>query len=155
MSDLDADLYGGERSATRPCQETHLNDSTDLYGNDEAEYSEQTEAPSKQAAEPAPVKQETPAPPQPATSSKPAAPAPVKAEAQPEASHDDEELHDLQSLNAAHDSAAYEEQSTQQIPTYQERSEPEYQVQTSAQHLDAGNFGVNRPVRPSEMKEEG
>ena len=66
---------------------------------------------------------------------------------------EEEEVHDLQSLDAAHDPTAYDEPTTQQIPTYQERQEPEYQ--TPAQHLDGSAFGGNRPVRPSEMKEEG
>ncbi|KAI0092883.1 hypothetical protein BDY19DRAFT_903615 [Irpex rosettiformis] len=140
MSDLDADLYGGEWLY--------------LYGNDEAEYTEQLEAPPKETAEPATAKRETPAPPPAATSTatKPPTAAPTKSE--PEPSHVEDEVHDLQSLDAAHDSAAYEDQTTQQIPTYQERQEPEYQ-NTPAQHLDGSNFGVNRPVRPSEMKEEG
>ena len=129
----------------------HLIDSTDLYGNDEAEYTDQPEVLSKETAQPTTTKPEVSAPPPAAAATKIVATTPAKSE--PEPSHVEEEVHDLQSLDAAHDSTAYDEPTTQQIPTYQERQEPEYQ--TPAQHLDGSAFGGNRPVRPSEMKEEG
>lgn len=69
--------------------------------------------------------------------------------------HLEDEVQDLQSLSAAQEFVEYEEEpATQQIPTYQERQEPEYQDR-SAQRLDPTFGGMNRPVRPSEMKEEG
>lgn len=56
---------------------------------------------------------------------------------------------------AAQEGDDYDEQATQQIPTYQERQTPEYR-DPSAARGDGGYGGaLNRPVRPSEMKEEG
>ena len=121
----------------------------DLYGNDEAEYSEQPEAPPKEVAEAATSTKETAHPAKVVAVSKvDAVSSPPKVES--EALHVEDNVHDLQSLNAAQQS--YDEPTTQQIPTYQERQEPEYH-DPSAQ-LE-GSFGMNRPVRPSEMKEEG
>ncbi|KAI0689102.1 hypothetical protein BC835DRAFT_1370485 [Cytidiella melzeri] len=134
MSDLDADLYG------------------DLYGNDEAEYTEEPETPSNAASEPAAPAKEPAQLVKVATAPKPTTTSPPKPE-QPESAHVEEEVHDMQSLNTAQEHASYDEFATQQIPTYQERQEPEYH-DLSAQRL-GGDFGMNRPVRPSEMKEEG
>jgi hypothetical protein len=121
----------------------------DLYGNDEAEYSEQPEEFPKETSEIVPSAKETAPPAKVATSSKIEVVSPPS-KVEPEALHVEDNVHDLQSLNAAQQS--YDEPTTQQIPTYQERQEPEYH-DPSAQ-LE-GSFGMNRPVRPSEMKEEG
>ncbi|KAI0773574.1 hypothetical protein C8Q74DRAFT_767144 [Fomes fomentarius] len=128
MSDLDADLYG------------------DLYGNDENEYAvptEQAEAPSVKAEPPESVKEEP----------KPS----IKQEPQPistvVSSYEDYKSHSpTSSTNAI---PSYTSPPTQQIPTYQER-QPDYREPAPPRHDSyQGAPGVDRPVRPSEMKEEG
>ena len=48
----------------------------------------------------------------------------------------------------------YTSPTTQQIPTYQERQESDYADMTQPRN-DSGYPPLDRPVRPSEMKEEG
>ncbi|KAI0687226.1 hypothetical protein C8Q76DRAFT_635604 [Earliella scabrosa] len=126
MSDLDADLYG------------------DLYGNDESEFAvptEQAEPPSTKAE---PVVKEEPKP-------------SVKLEPQPIAtvvtSYEDHNPQSPASSTSAIPS--YTSQPTQQIPIYQER-QPDYREPAPPRHDSyQGAPGADRPVRPSEMKEEG
>ncbi|KAJ3551298.1 hypothetical protein NM688_g4784 [Phlebia brevispora] len=139
MSDLDADLYG------------------DLYGNDESEFAvptDQTEATQEpQEAAPPTAKRESPPPVKISTTPVPApkaSPTPPKQE--PSASPIESTSQQPTSNGAI--SSPYTTP-TQQIPTYQERDASDYHDQ--AQQGGAGNYpaGMNRPVRPSEMKEEG
>ncbi|EJF60047.1 hypothetical protein DICSQDRAFT_137901 [Dichomitus squalens LYAD-421 SS1] len=131
MSDLDADLYG------------------DLYANDENEFAVPLQDPNShgkaEAHEPPkeeknpPVKQEVTQSPKPAI-------APPREDVKPQvSSSDDSGTSAIPSYTSP----------TQQIPTYQERqldySEPAPPRHDSYQ----GAPGVDRPVRPSEMKEEG
>lgn len=125
-----------------------INTFADLYGNEEQEYAEPSEVASKteSEAEPSPTENTPPARPAagPHTTTEP--------QDQPlEQSHVEEPL----SSNSAQEADHYDEQATQQIPTYQERQTPEYR-DPSLVRGDA-NFAnaLNRPVRPSEMKEEG
>lgn len=145
MSDLDADLYGGNypvivsfSQLTRP--------HPDLYGNEEADYTEQPEVTSKTESETEPsVKEATP----------PVKPAPQADTTPPNQEQEQFHTEESSAPNGDQDQENYDEQATQQIPTYQERQTPEYR-DPSAARGDAGFAGAqNRPVRPSEMKEEG
>ncbi|KAI0915550.1 hypothetical protein AcV5_003737 [Taiwanofungus camphoratus] len=132
MSDLDADLYG------------------DLYGNDESEFAVPTEQPeeyvktesqdpSLHQEEPQPVKTETPSTP---------------AKLPPSNTPVDTAQHlPSQGSNAPATIPSYTSPPTQQIPTYQERQTPEYREPPPPRQ--DGHYPVDRPVRPSEMKEEG
>ncbi|TCD68165.1 hypothetical protein EIP91_011443 [Steccherinum ochraceum] len=143
MSDLDADLYGGKFY---------------LYGNDEPEFA----VPTGQAEDPAvksepekheTVKKETTPPPQPsapaaasssADSSKPSLQVSVKQEPEP---------HTINAISPQSQVPVYTSPTTQQIPTYQERQDNDYS-EMAPQRSDTG-YPSDRPVRPSEMKEEG
>ncbi|TFK88340.1 hypothetical protein K466DRAFT_598703 [Polyporus arcularius HHB13444] len=131
MSDLDADLYG------------------DLYGNDENEFAVPTDrqAPPVKAETRETVKEETqhtsvsePQPIPTSTSSedyKPYSPRPSDA------------------TTSAIPSYTSGDPPTQQIPIYQER-QTDYREPAPPRHdTYQGAPGADRPVRPSEMKEEG
>ncbi|KAI0734826.1 hypothetical protein C8Q72DRAFT_769688 [Fomitopsis betulina] len=133
MSDLDADLYG------------------DLYGNDEQEFAVPTER-GQERVPPQPTETRTPQEPQLAQ---------AHAEKQPEDSS-----HTVPTANQVNPSAStmvsngsaipsYTSESAQPIQTYQERQADDY-GEASKSHQDFQTAGsVDRPVRPSEMKEEG
>ncbi|KAH9936859.1 uncharacterized protein BXZ73DRAFT_44877 [Epithele typhae] len=134
MSDLDADLYG------------------DLYGNDENEFVVPTDS-----TEIAPVKVEQ------YESTDP--PPPVKSEPIPSSmSSPPKSIPTFDSNPLSPTSTApsgtsaipsYTSLSTQQIPTYQER-QPDFREPAPPRHdTYQGAPGADRPVRPSEMKEEG
>ncbi|EMD41128.1 hypothetical protein CERSUDRAFT_91886 [Gelatoporia subvermispora B] len=141
QSDLDADLYG------------------DLYGNDENDFSaglvtqaesnlarqETQEIQSLKESSPAPVKTED------FTESVPVAAKPI-----PTVSSDVAAQPPPTSNAPANANAATYAVPTQQIPTYEERSTPDYR-EPAQQRQDYAAMGapINRPVRPSEMKEEG
>ncbi|KAI0637543.1 hypothetical protein C8Q77DRAFT_373604 [Trametes polyzona] len=151
MSDLDADLYG------------------DLYGNDENEFAVPTTEPEQPPAQEAheqvkqeeqpsvSVKQEHPKSPTPPTTT--TAPQPVPSYS--------EDVKPPMPQSNAYESNGYEvptssiptytEPPVQQIPTYEERQRP-VSREPPPPRDDAGYQGVpgvDRPVRPSEMKEEG
>ncbi len=130
----------------------------DLYGNDESEYAvptdqgESTQEPQEQA--PSTLKRESPPPINTSASPQPAvktASTPPRQE--PSLSPTEETSQQLNASNGA--TSSYSAAQTQQIPTYQERDVGDYHDQSH--QGGAGNYpgGVNRPVRPSEMKEEG
>ncbi|THH02204.1 hypothetical protein EW026_g605 [Hermanssonia centrifuga] len=103
----------------------------DLYGNDDPEFALPTEQPE--------------APPK--TSSTPPKP-------EPSASPVDNISQQIPTSNGM-GSPTYGMGQTQQIPTYQDRETPEYR-EVPQPAAGAGYQGaINRPVRPSEMKEEG
>ncbi|KAI0751816.1 hypothetical protein C8Q80DRAFT_1218419 [Daedaleopsis nitida] len=125
MSDLDADF-------------------ADLYGNDESEFAvptAQTEPPPPRAEQPA-VKEE----PKPSIQQEPQPIATVIS------SYEDRTSNPPPSATNAIPSYT---SSAQQIPTYQER-QPDYREPAPPRHdTYQGAPGADRPVRPSEMKEEG
>lgn len=126
----------------------------DLYGNDENEYAVPTEHP-EEAGQPRsqeqlraaeePIKQiksvSEPTPPAAINSV-----SPTDTKPQPIPSHTD---HTHSTISA------YTSPPTQQIPTYQERQDSDYrEVPPPRQDYSPGG-SADRPVRPSEMKEEG
>ncbi|CAL1701881.1 unnamed protein product [Somion occarium] len=140
MSELDADLYG------------------DLYGNDESEFAVPTEHVDEHAKKEEDrsevPKQESP-PPSTYTAidtlsedRKPSIADSIANQPQP-----------IPAASSAMAPTSYtSQQATQQIPTYQERQEPEYSSEVAAMtsRPPSGYAGqLDRPVRPSEMKEEG
>ncbi|KAL6304129.1 hypothetical protein BKA93DRAFT_733769 [Sparassis latifolia] len=130
MSDLDADLYG------------------DLYGNDESEFTVPMEQPEENG------KSDT------AESPRKEAPAPAKAEAPPTkvAQTTTSTESSSQPSHASITPTAippYTSPPTQQIPTYQDRLTPEYREPPPARQDVGYQPPIDRPVRPSEMKEEG
>ncbi|RPD55104.1 hypothetical protein L226DRAFT_574875 [Lentinus tigrinus ALCF2SS1-7] len=129
MSDLDADLYG------------------DLYGNDENEFVVPTEP------EASPVKAEVKEPVK--EEAKPV----VKQEPQPIPTSTSSDEHNPYSPRSSEATTSaipsYTSPPTQQIPIYQER-QPDHREPAPPRHDSyQGAPGVDRPVRPSEMKEEG
>lgn len=151
MSDLDADLYGGEPSTPSVSDSSLMHFHPDLYGNDEAEYAappEEPETPVKsepqdlpattRAASPPPTKQTAARQPSPPPKQEPeGSPAPL-ATAQQYASN-------------SPDPSAFNNPPTQQIPTFQDTAE----YREPQQSRSEAGFSQTRPVRPSEMKEEG
>ncbi|KAH9950113.1 hypothetical protein B0H21DRAFT_687434 [Amylocystis lapponica] len=136
MSDLDADLYG------------------DLYGNDENEFAVPTE-PADNLVKPEPLE-----PPQ------DEAPVAVNAEPSPQTTHPplppssaESSTSRIQTSTQLSSTPAtipsYTSPPTQQIPTYQERQTPEYREPPQARQDGSYQPPLDRPVRPSEMKEEG
>ena len=131
---------------------------TDLYGNDESEYAVPTDQgdsaqePQEQALS-AP-KKESPPPAKALSSPKPAVNVPSTPPKQ-EASLSPTESTSQQISASNGATSSYSVAQTQQIPTYQERDINDYHEQ--GHQGGAGNFpGASpRPVRPSEMKEEG
>ncbi|KAM5540712.1 hypothetical protein V8D89_005743 [Ganoderma adspersum] len=134
MSDLDADLYG------------------DLYANEENEFAvpihdpehqvkTESHEPPKEEAKPA-IKQE-PAPP---VQAKPPAPSPLE-DVKPHVSPSDP--------SGASAIPSYTSPPTQQIATYEDRTNEYREAATPRHDSYQGTPGVDRPVRPSEMKEEG
>ncbi|KAI0333423.1 hypothetical protein GY45DRAFT_1389943 [Cubamyces sp. BRFM 1775] len=143
MSDLDADLYG------------------DLYGNDDNEFAVPTSEPSEQPSakeSSEPTREE----PQVAVKSEPVQdPYPATSSVKPSTSISQYEDVKPSPIPTVHSPVtntipSYSSPPTQQIPTYEER-QPTDLRQPPPRH-DAGYQGVpgvDRPVRPSEMKEEG
>ncbi|KZT13244.1 uncharacterized protein LAESUDRAFT_640017 [Laetiporus sulphureus 93-53] len=133
MSDLDADLY------------------SDLYGNDESEFAvptTQTEQNTRLESQGQPEEkliQQTKE--EPAHVAKLATPTPP-----PETKPQQSATQLAPTLAAI---PSYTSPPTQQIPTYQERQTPEYREPPPARQDYHGGGDVDRPVRPSEMKEEG
>ncbi|KAI0771700.1 hypothetical protein BD413DRAFT_475692 [Trametes elegans] len=142
MSDLDADLYG------------------DLYGNDENEFA----VPTTEQPEQSPVKQEAPeqTTEEPLASKREPSQEPLLATSnvKPPTTTTSEDVKPLQAQAQSHDSnsiPSYMSPPTQQIPIYEERQPTDLREPPPPRH-DAGYQGVpgvDRPVRPSEMKEEG
>ncbi|KAI0786556.1 hypothetical protein C8Q75DRAFT_772174 [Abortiporus biennis] len=139
MSDLDADLYG------------------DLYGNDDQEFAVPTDAPEDRVtAEPEPT---TPA----KSSSTPTKPSPsessttqAKQSSAPASTSETPQPSSVTSALSTQPVATYTSQTaTQQIPTYQERQDTDYHVPQTPQQGAQYSGQIDRPVRPSEMKEEG
>lgn len=123
----------------------------DLYANDESEFVVPTEQP-----EPSPVKTEP-------TVKEETKPIPAKQEPQPiptlssisSPPEDHKPLPSATNGSAASAIPSYSSPPTQHIPTYQER-QPDYREPAPPRHdTYQGAPGVDRPVRPSEMKEEG
>ncbi|GJE99436.1 RNA-binding domain-containing protein [Phanerochaete sordida] len=135
MSDLDADLYG------------------DLYGNDEAEYSappEQPEPVVKEETRDSPVatRAATPPPSKPAAATLPT-PSPPKVEP------DSPSAEQISLQPTSPDDSGFANLATQQIPTYQDNDSSEYREPPPNRQDQNYAGAANRPVRPSEMKEEG
>lgn len=97
------------------------------------------------------MKRESPPPTKPLATAQPASSSP-KVEPEPSLSPVDHTS--AQSLSAAGD-AGYGEQATQQIPTYQDNESNEYREPPLNRPDQSFAGAMNRPVRPSEMKEEG
>ncbi|KAI0352496.1 hypothetical protein OH77DRAFT_1497955 [Trametes cingulata] len=143
MSDLDADLYG------------------DLYGNDENEFAVPTteqpeQPPAKESSEQAKEEQQAPQPREPSQE-----PSQATTTAKPSSVPQSEDTRTPPSQsNQPSDANAipsYMSPPTQQIPTYEER-QPTDLREPPPPRVDPGYQGVpgvDRPVRPSEMKEEG
>lgn len=155
MSELDADLYGGLYLSV-PFWSTDTHPFTDLYGNDESEYA----VPTEQVDEPVKKEEEVD---EPSKLDSPTASSLTQADASVE-----EQKPSIGSLTASNQqnngatsstapitSTSYtSQQATQQIPTYQERQDTSDVLPMN--HGSASYAGqVDRPVRPSEMKEEG
>lgn len=147
MSDLDADLYGGEFNAfTTADTNSHK---SDLYGNDGAE--EQEENDQQQPPAEAPTTESPPS-----SSSIPA----EQASSKPsiiETIQPNGMTPLVSSSNGALSSQYIQQQAPQKIPTYEEPQPSEYrepqQIRSDGVYQ---NIPVNeRSVRPSEMKDEG
>ena len=149
MSDLDADLYGGEFSAfTTGDANSHR---LDLYGNDGAEEQEreQEENDTQQPLTEAPAES-------PLSASIPTEQAPSKL-SNIETIQPNGTTPQVPSSNVALSSQYMQQQAPQKIPTYEEPQPSEYrepqQVRSDGVYQ---NIPVNeRSVRPSEMKDEG
>lgn len=135
-----------------------LTENIDLYGNDDTEYAappEQQETLAKSEAQelPASVKTESPPPTKPAAVKPPSPAPPTKLER--DLSPLDDEFANQPYQSTAGDSSGFSNQPTQQIPTYQDNESSEYREPPP--NLADQNYAgaINRPVRPSEMKEEG
>ncbi|KZT23185.1 hypothetical protein NEOLEDRAFT_561441 [Neolentinus lepideus HHB14362 ss-1] len=133
MSDLDADLYG------------------DLYGNDEADFVADAKDLSKQELEDfPPAEDENPEPEQ--------SPAPVPSSLQTSVKPQVVQTTPATPVQKPQAVQSYSSNSeTQQIPTYQERTEysmpsPPRQQNGNSQYIPVSE---HRSVRPSEMKDEG
>ena len=157
MSDLDTDLYGGMsnihvllRVLTNPIS------FVDLYGNDDNEFAVPTESQedvvSKAEPEEAPVTEKAAPPP-----SKPAEPAtPEPKISTPATQHAIKHEPSPPAENSTSSIPSYTSPPTQQIPTYQERQDTDYsQMSNMPDGAFQGAINADRPVRPSEMKEEG
>lgn len=123
----------------------------DLYGNDETEYSappDQAEAPVKEEVKDSPTATKAVSPPL----SKPATqPSPDPPKTEPDSPTVEQISQQYDTL----DESGYPSQPTQQIPTYQDNESSEYR-ELPPNRPDQNYAGaMNRPVRPSEMKEEG
>ncbi|KAJ3475929.1 hypothetical protein NLI96_g11507 [Meripilus lineatus] len=151
MSDLDADLYGGTIQFKFPLKFIVNHKFVDLYGNDESEFAVPTDSNDDKAhtetAE-SPKSEESPSKPLPTTSQVTA----VK----PSSSTAASETPATQSIPTSTSPPLSKPSPplTQQIPTYQERQDTDYSQIPSRTDT---NYSVpqDRPVRPSEMKEEG
>jgi hypothetical protein len=142
MSDLDADLYGGEFNAfASGGTNSHR---PDLYGNDGAEEQPQEENVTQQ---------QQPAPEAPAESSPNGA---LSSEHIQQQAPQKIPTYD-EPTNGALSSQHIQQQAPQKIPTYEEPQPSEYrepqQIRSDGVYQ---NIPVNeRSVRPSEMKDEG
>lgn len=138
----------------------HTNCFPDLYGNDESEFAVPTEQPEEPAVKSEPSEKQETAKKEASPSPQPAAPAPI-------ASSSTESTQPLQfaavkepeslptnALAPQSQVPVYTSPTTQQIPTYQERQESDYS-EMAPQRADSSYPPLDRPVRPSEMKEEG
>ncbi|KAI8984853.1 hypothetical protein BD414DRAFT_67229 [Trametes punicea] len=144
MSDLDADLYG------------------DLYGIDDNEFAvPTTEQPEQQSTKDSPEQPEQPEeeqrttansipsqePPPATTSAKPSTPA---------SQLEETKFQPASAPQAINTIPSYMSPPTQQIPTYEERQPTDLHSPPARRDVGyQGVAGVDRPVRPSEMKEEG
>ena len=148
MSDLDADLYGGEFNvfATGDVGSRRL----DLYGNDGAEEQPQEE---NDIQQPPQAEAPTETPPSASISPEQASSNPSNNETiQPNGM-----TPQVPSSNGALSSQYIQQQAPQKIPTYEEPQLSEYrepqQIRSDGVYQ---NIPVNeRSVRPSEMKDEG
>ncbi|KAH9853288.1 hypothetical protein C2E23DRAFT_884889 [Lenzites betulinus] len=143
MSDLDADLYG------------------DLYGNDENEFAvPTTELPEEPPVKtsPVPVKQEEHIAPKEESHSE-TAPLAASAPTSSAPEYEDVKSYTIQTSTSPATSSipSYTSPPAQQIPTYEERQPTDLREPPPPRHdaVYQGVPGVDRPVRPSEMKEEG
>jgi hypothetical protein len=150
MSDLDADLYGGEPNADKKLLDT-LKLLIDLYGNDEAaDEQPQQENEAHPAADHDHA--DTPAPKADATTEVSSKPAPSTVEK----THTNGPPTQAPISNGA-SSASYTQQAPQQIPTYEQPLTNDYR-ETPAPRADGGYQNIpvtERSIRPSEMKDEG
>ncbi|THH26495.1 hypothetical protein EUX98_g7692 [Antrodiella citrinella] len=160
MSDLDADLYGGKQflvvAAVFVLTFAFV---LDLYGNDESEFA----VPTTHADEPA-VKTESSEKQEVKREASPSPPPPASAPASATNAESSKSAQAASTLNEATPQAyapapqsqvpVYTSPTTQQIPTYQERQDVDYS-DMAPQRADSGYPPLDRPVRPSEMKEEG
>lgn len=155
MSELDADLYGGEMFICIVSSRTLLTKCvyTDLYGNDETDFNDQgpeekdaspSELEARSAAttsvEQVPEKSAQPAPVETTTAKLYSVPVTIK-----------------QQTPVAAVPPSYGQLATQQIPTYEQPQPAEYrEMAPSRGEGGYQNIPVNeRAVRPSEMKDEG
>lgn len=137
MSEIDADLYGGRRRFF--CKIESPNSLVDLYGADDNDFASATETAQDLAK--LEEQEDVIAP------SKPAALEPIIPKQTPYQVANSEP----QPIQTKPESPP---PTTQQIPTYQQQI-PDYGDMNS-QRLDGDDYqNINRPVRPSEMKEEG
>lgn len=144
MSDLDADLYGGNTSLTThrlPCLFSRF---VDLYGNDEPDFAEQALEDGTADAS------SQPEPPAAKPAAKPAAPPPPT-------SVDTGHQQSQSGPTSAPAPIAPFVPVTQQIPTYEQPQPSEYRNAAASSGDGAyQNISVSeRSVRPSEMKDEG
>lgn len=131
-----------------------LSEVLDLYGNDDTEYAappEQADAPEKTESQDSPVATKMESPPPTKTAPTQAASTPPKTEPEPSLSPVDQTA--IQSYTS--ESSGYTNQLTQQIPTYQDNDSSEYREPPPNRPDQSYQGALNRPVRPSEMKEEG
>ena len=155
MSDLDADLYGGTCSPSFEVQQP-LSEKIDLYGNDDSEYAappDHASAPEKSEPQESPIvtKAESPPPTKAAVAAQPIS-TPPKPEPEPSLSPVDQTS--IQTYSTT-DNSGFANQPTQQIPTYQDNDSSEYREPPPNRADQSYPGALNRPVRPSEMKEEG
>ena len=148
MSDLDADLYGGEFNAFATSDGNLYR--LDLYGNDGAEEQPQEEGDTQQQPLPeAPTES-------PSSASIPAEQASSKPSSI-ETAQPNGMTPQVPSSNGALSSQYIQQQAPQKIPTYEEPQQSEYrEPQMIRSDGVYQNIPVNeRSVRPSEMKDEG
>ncbi|KAI0820718.1 hypothetical protein BC628DRAFT_833993 [Trametes gibbosa] len=143
MSDLDADLYG------------------DLYGNDENEFAvPTTELPEEQPVKviPEQTKQEGHIVSKEEPHTEPIS-STISAHTPSAPEYEDVKPHTIQTNTPPPTSSipSYTSPPAQQIPTYEERQPTDLRELPPPRHdaVYQGVPGVDRPVRPSEMKEEG
>lgn len=133
----------------------------DLYGNDEPEFAVPTEPAEEPVKSESSENNETLKEASPPPKASPSGPAPTSTAETTTAEQYDSDYNDTNDQHQSNNAPASQSQvpvytspATQQIPTYQERQDSDY-PEMAPQHTDSAYVPLDRPVRPSEMKEEG